>query len=389
MSNRRRNDSDDETGNGIAKPCVVPTPVSRPLPLCDLAKRVVVAVLVTVLILLLFYVLGLARHVLLQAFAGVLFAILLATVSSWLSRQTGLSNGWSLTAVVIGLCLVTVGSGWLLANRLVIQFNELTAKLPESLQQLREHLEQSALGQFVVEQVDRTGGEIGHTVEWGRVLGILSGISGFLVATVVIIFVGIFGAAEAPVYRAGVLHLVPRPARRRAGEALDAVVYNLRWWMVGQILLMVIIGASTTVGLWLIGIPLALTLGIIAGIMELVPYVGPWLSAVPALLLALLISPGHLIMVAVLYLGLHILEGYVVLPLLQNRITHVPPALTLVAQAALGEMFGLMGLFLAAPLTVAVLVILKIFYVEDTLGDRAIEVAGAPDQENKVAARSA
>src|SRR5262249_38090688 len=139
-----------------------------------------------------------------------------------------------------------------------------------------------------------------------RITGLISGATYVLTTVVVIIFVGIFGAADPEMYRAGVLHLVPPAHRQRAGEALDTVTVNLRWWLVGQLSLMVMIGTTTTVALWLLGIPLALTLGIIAGIMELIPYVGPWISAVPAALVALLLSPWHLLAVLGLYLVLHI-----------------------------------------------------------------------------------
>jgi predicted PurR-regulated permease PerM len=221
------------------------------------------------------------------------------------------------------------------------------------------------------------------------VVGIVSGVANFLVAVVIILFVGIFGAAEASLYRAGVLHLVPRPQRRRVVTTLEALVYNLRWWLLGQVVLMTLIGLTTTLGLWLIGVPLALALGTIAGLLEAVPYVGPWLSAIPAVLIALTISPGHLLMVAALYLTLHIVEGYVLVPLLQKRLVLVPSALTLVAQAALAELFGILGLFLAAPLTVVVMVLLKMLYVEDTLGDQAVDVPGEPGNEQKPATRAA
>jgi predicted PurR-regulated permease PerM len=154
------------------------------------------------------------------------------------------------------------------------------------------------------------------------------------------------------------------------------VIFNLRWWLMGQVVLMIVIGVTTTLGLWLIGVPLALSLGIIAGVFELVPYAGPWLSVVPAALIALLMSPTHLLLVLGLYLFLHMLEGYVLLPLMQRRVVLLPPALTLVAQVLLGELLGLRGLFVAAPLTVAVVVLLKMLYVEDTLGDKDVEVPG-------------
>jgi predicted PurR-regulated permease PerM len=197
-----------------------------------------------------------------------------------------------------------------------------------------------------------------------------------VIPAVVVLFVGVFGAAEPDQYKAGLFHLVPPRHRRRVGEAVDALVFNLRWWLMGQVCLMVILWLTTSLGLWLMGIPLALVLGLITGLFELIPYAGPWISAVPAALIALLLSPFHLLMVLGLHLGLHVMEGYLLVPLIQRKVVLLPPALTLVSQVLLGEMLGLLGLFVAAPLTVAVIVLLKMLYVADTLGDQAVDVPG-------------
>jgi predicted PurR-regulated permease PerM len=218
------------------------------------------------------------------------------------------------------------------------------------------------------------------------VTGLLSGVSSFVMAGVVVLFVGLFVAAEPGLYKEGILHLVPPRRRRRAAQTLDAVGYNLRWWLVGQAVLMVTMAVTTAAGLWLIGVPMPLALGLIAGIFELVPYLGPWLSAVPAVLVALVISPWHLGMVVALYLTLHVLEGYVLVPLIQRRAVRLPPALTIVAQFLAAELFGVLGLFVAAPLTVVAVVALKMLYVEDALGDDTVDVPGEAGHAGRAAA---
>ncbi len=247
---------------------------------------------------------------------------------------------------------------------------------------------QSSWGRSLVHNAPRATAGIAEADQFTRLTGFVSGVAGFLEAAVVILVVGIFGAAEPGLYKAGLFHLVPPRHRPRMGEAVDAIASNLRHWLVGQVLLMVILGITTTAGLWLIGVPLALTLGIIAGIFELVPYIGAWLSAVPALMIALLKGPQAMAYTLALFLFLHVLEGYVLLPLIQRRAVHLPPALILVAQALMGELFGILGLFVAAPLTVATMVLLKMLYVEDTLGDEAVNVPGEPGNEAKVASRT-
>jgi len=345
--------------------------------LSDFARRMVVGVLVSVLIVGIAYLIWSGIHILLEAFAGILFAIFLTTLSDGLSQRTGISYRWSLALALIGVLVVAVGIGWLLANRLATQIGELAQQLPQSLRQIHDYLSGYPWGRLLMEQVPRAASNL-EVGQFSRVTGFISGVANFLVTVVVILFVGIFGAAEPDLYKAGILHLVPPLHRPRARQALDALAFNLRWWLVGQVVLMIMMWGTTTLGLWLLGIPLALTLGVIAGILELVPYVGPWLSAVPAALIALLIGPGHMLMTLGLYLALHILEGYVLVPLIQRRAVLLPPALTLVTQILLGDLLGLMGLFVAAPLTVTGVVLLKMLYVEDTLGDETIAVPGEP-----------
>lgn len=343
----------------------------------------VVAVLITLVLLLVAYILGRGAEVLLQAFAGVLLAVFLAALSDWVSKHTGLSYGWSLTVVVLGLLLVGGGLGYLLWSRLAIQFSELIQTLPRSLERVRSVLMHSTLGKYLVENAPRASTGLAEPGRFTQVTGFVSGVASALEAAVVILVVGIFGAAEPDLYRAGLFHLVPPRHRQRAGEAVDAIAFNLRQWLVGQVLLMLILAVSTAVGLWLIGVPLALTLGLITGILELIPYIGAWLAAIPAGLIALLKGPEYLAYTAGLFLFLHLLEGYVLLPLIQRRAVHLPPALTLVTQALMGKMFGIIGLFVAAPLTVATMVLLKMLYVEDTLGDQAVDVPGEPGNDSK------
>jgi predicted PurR-regulated permease PerM len=208
------------------------------------------------------------------------------------------------------------------------------------------------------------------------VTGLIAGLADFVEASLVILVVGIFGAANPALYRHGLLRLVPPRHRRRAEVTLDAVGFNLRHWLLPQFVLMIAIGTTCALGLWLIGVPQALTLGVIAGILEMVPYVGAWLAAVPAALIALLLGPEYVVYTLGLYLLLHLAEAYVLAPLIQQRAVHLPPALTLVAQVLLGKMLGILGLFVAAPLAVVVMVLVQMLYVKDTLGDVDLHVAG-------------
>lgn len=354
---------------------------SFPRAMNGFARRVVVAVLITAVLLAVAYFLWRGARVLLEAFAGILFAVFLAALSDRVSKHTRLSYGRSLAVVVAGLFLIACGLGYVSWSRLSTQISEMMQALPRSLGQIKAYLMQYPWGKYLVQRAPDATTRLVEVGRFTELTGFVSGVAGFLEAAVVIVVVGLFGAAEPGLYKAGLLRLVPPLHRPRVGEVADAIAFNLRQWLVGQVLLMIVLGITTAVGLWLVGIPMALTLGLIAGVLELVPYVGPWLSAVPAGLIALLKGPQYLGYVVALYLVLHLLEGYVLLPLIQRRAVHLPPALTLVAQALMGEMQGALGLFVAAPLTVAMMVVLKMLYVEDTLGDEAVAVPGEPGTE--------
>ena len=132
---------------------------------------------------------------------------------------------------------------------------------------------------------------------------------------------------------------------------------------------MIIIGVLTAVGLWLLGVPLALTLGLLAALLTFIPNIGPILAVVPAALLALLQSPTRALYVVLLYLGIQTVESYLLTPLMQKRTVSLPPALTIFAQVLMGILVGRIGLVLATPLTAALFVLVKMLYVEDILGD--------------------
>ena len=132
---------------------------------------------------------------------------------------------------------------------------------------------------------------------------------------------------------------------------------------------MVLIGALTGGALALLDVRGAAALGVLAGLLEFVPFFGPIASAVPALGIALLDSPQKALYVLILYLVMQQLEGNVITPLLLERRLDIPPVLTVVTVAALGVVFGVIGMLIAEPLLAAVLVTTKMLYVNDVVGD--------------------
>lgn len=155
---------------------------------------------------------------------------------------------------------------------------------------------------------------------------------------------------------------------QRAEEVIDTVVLTLRLWLLGQLVVMVAVGTLSTIGLWLIGVPGALLLGLFAGLLEFVPVIGPLIAAIPAVLVALVESPVTAVYVALLYFGVQQLEEYVITPLAQQRAVHLPPLLTIAAVLIMQILFGILGALVATPLIAALMVLVKMLYLEDVLG---------------------
>ena len=184
-----------------------------------------------------------------------------------------------------------------------------------------------------------------------------------------ILVLAIYVGADPTLYRRGLIHLFPHRARAQAGAVLSRLATVLRKWLVTQLIAMVTIGVVSTIALLLLGVKAAVALGVIAGLLEFVPTVGPILAAVPAIAMGFLDSPEKALYVGLTYLVIQQLEGHVLIPMLMKEGMDLPPALTIVAQAVMALLFGFLGLMVAVPLLAAVIVPVKLLYVEGVLGD--------------------
>lgn len=189
---------------------------------------------------------------------------------------------------------------------------------------------------------------------------------------VITIFLAIYIAADPGMYRRGILHLFPHERRARTGEVLAAIAAVLRKWFVTQLIAMTIMGVVTTFVLFALGVKAALLLGILCGLLEFIPTVGPILSSLPAIAMGFLDSPEKAVWVTVAYLLVHFLESHLLIPLLMKGGIQLPPALTILSQALMALLFGFLGLMCAVPLLAASTVAVKMLYVEDVVGDRQI-----------------
>jgi predicted PurR-regulated permease PerM len=317
-----------------------------------------------VVLIAVFALLWYTRNVLLVIFAGILFALFLQSLASWVKSWSHLGYRWSLAATVLFL-IVSLGLVlWLFGNRIADQAVRLSHTLPDSMQRMREQLEKTEQGKLVAQQLENLGqwfssGEAGAQLTSGA----MTAVNG-LIALVMLAFIGLYGAIAPQVYIGGFVRLVPPAYHERAATTLQVLSHDLRHWMLGHLTTMFVVGLLATAGLWLLGIPEAFILGLLAFFAELVPYIGPILASIPAILLGWSQSTTAAVEVIVLYLGIHVVEGYILFPWIMRRAIKLPPAITICGIVIFGMLGGLLGAILATPLTLVLMILIKKLYIE-------------------------
>jgi predicted PurR-regulated permease PerM len=199
--------------------------------------------------------------------------------------------------------------------------------------------------------------------------GFLSSTISVFAGLVVILVLSIYIGADPDTYHDGLMKLFPRPWRKRAGEVFTAIAVALRKWLVTQLIAMIVIGVVSTIVLLVLGVNAAVPLGVIAGLLEFVPTVGPILSALPAIAMGFVDSPEKALAVIVAYIAIQQMENYLLIPFLMREGVDLPPALTIIAQAIMALIFGFLGLLCAVPLLAASMVAVKMLYVQDVVGE--------------------
>lgn len=355
------------------------------------------------------------RSVFLLGFLGVLLGITLSAGVDRLERFR-VPRGVGAVLLVVLVLGAIVGVGFLAAPQISSQMRELRQQLPSVVGQVQEWVQQRLGGVAEVLQsagsqagdqaaqsdsaqagekgggeTPREGGQedaapnVGQGIAQqlstaGRTFfSFFSSTLSVLGGLVVMLFVAIFVATEPSLYHAGLMHLFPHRARPKAGEVLSATATTLRRWLVMQLIAMLVIGVVTTIVLMLLDVRGAIALGLIAGLLEFIPYVGPILSAVPAVGMGLVDGTDKALYVVLAYTAIQQLEGLVLQPLLMKEGLELPPVLTILGQALFSIVFGFMGLLLAVPLMATVMIPVKMLYVRDVVGDE-VTVPGQDDE---------
>lgn len=325
--------------------------------------------LITVAVVTLVTIAVLLRDVWLIAFAAVLVAIGLGSAAERIGRLTRLGQKTSLAIA----CVLVVA---VLASAFVFAWPQIQTQLPNLLDRVAQAANQieDAWGIHLPTTADEIASAVGGMGD--QLLSGVVTVVGALVTVIstflLVLVAGTFIASEPTKYRDGFVLLFPKAWHGKVREAFIKVGDGLRLWIRAQLLAMLIVGLLTGIGTWAIGLPSPLALGLIAGLGEFVPIIGPFIAVLPALLIAFAENTSLFLWTIAVYVVVQQFESNLLTPMLQRRIVELPPVLFLFSLVALGIVFGVPGIIVAAPLSVTIYILIRELYVRDLLKEEAL-----------------
>jgi predicted PurR-regulated permease PerM len=297
--------------------------------------------------------------VLMLVFAGIVLSLALSAGANPLERRLHIDRTWAVTIVFVAFLLVVAFGLYFFGVQLAQQMEELVNAVTQAYQKTRDYLQGSRFFSTIMDNLPSGPDPAAYM----RVAKETVTVFGGLADLVLVLVLAVYLAADPATYRRGFLALLPPAMRRDVGDAFSAAGHALRRWLGGQLVAMCVVGVCIGLGLWIAGVPLALPLGILSGVLDFVPFIGPLLAAVPGLLIAFAQSPTTALYAIGVYVAVQFIEGHLVVPIVQKRAVALPPALTLVAIVTFGVIFGIVGLFFAVPLTVVTVILVQRLYV--------------------------
>lgn len=299
--------------------------------------------------------------VLLLIFAAVLIAVLIRSVADPI-RRLGIPDAVAVLLAVAAIFGLLGLVGWLFGAQLGSEFAEVGARLPGAIEAARGWASGLPFGNPFAGGLPDLQGLA------GRAMSFAFGAVGAITNLVLVLIGAIYLALDPKSYARGIARLFPKEDGARVDRTLNASGVALRGYLLGQLATMAFVGTLVYIGLWFVGVPAAAALGLILALCNFVPLIGPFIGAIPGLLLALAQGPDVLLPAAIVYLVAQQLEGNVLTPLVQKQAVSIPPALLLFALAALGVLFGIVGVIVAAPLAVVLYMLVTLLWTKETLG---------------------
>jgi predicted PurR-regulated permease PerM len=305
------------------------------------------------------FILWQLRAVLPLLFGAILLATALRALADPLARVIALPRNGALAVVCVALAALLGGIFWLVGARIATQLAGLVDALPQAVEGVQNWLASTPFASLVsgdIEAITQGG------VPWLRVAGAATTATGVFLNAILVIAIGLYLAGDPGLYVRGTVRLLPPNYRERVRGAMVESGHALRRWLLAQLFAMTTIGAMTTLGLFLLGVPLAVSLGFVAGLTEFVPFFGPIAFGVFAVLFSFTVSPMTALYVALLCFGIQQFEGNVLQPVVQRWAVSLPPALAVISVVIFGLLFGILGAVFATPLMTVVMIFVERLY---------------------------
>jgi len=345
-----------------------PPPVIRLGFAAKAALTVRLALIAILAVIFLWYSLS----VLLLVFCAIVAAVLLRAVSTELYRRAPVGEGIALGIVAGCLLLLFVLFIMLITPTLADNAQVLADNIPQAFDKLKQQLSRFGWGQDLLIWLDTPKAQIlnfltGQSELFQRLGGVFVTTFDALTAVFVIILMSLYLAAEPSLYIDGLVQLFPPHRRARLRQVLAQSNRMLIGWFKGQLVSMSVLSVLMGFGLWILGVPLAVTLGVFTGIMTFIPNFGPLIAGIPTVLLALSVNPVTALYAVIWTVIVQTLEGSFITPVVHRNLIALPPALIIAVQILLASIYGFIGLVVAMPLVVLSLLLVKMLYVEDVL----------------------
>ena len=308
-------------------------------------------------------------HLLLLLFASILFAVFLLGLGRKIASATPIPEKGAVWIVIVLFFGLLFGINYFIGGQLAAEFSQLSQSLQSAVSDLRNSLNNNSLWNKISKQIPPINEILQPKQSYiQKAFGVFSTTIGILADILVFIALALFIATSPKLYVKGILLLVPKSKTKRADEILDKLSNTLFNWLAGRLLDMLVLGILTAIGLWIIGVPLAITLGLLTAILSFIPNIGPFLAVIPPALVAFTIDPQKVLYVIILFIVIQLLESYFLTPYIQKRAVSIAPVLLLMAQLIMAFLAGLLGLLLATPIAAVILVLVRNLYVKDVLG---------------------
>lgn len=319
-------------------------------------KKVAIVALFVIVILLL----KSTFSVLLMILAAIIIALYFHGLAGLIERRAKMPRKWSMFFSIAGTFLILTLLFWLIGSKVQSQIATLSDKLPQMVDQAKSQLSQYTWGQKILEQ---TSGQNTQKL-MSTAKKFFSSTFGVLGDIYIILFLGIFFTAGPSTYKEGVIALVPPEHKDQGNHVLNELGHNLKSWFKGKLFSMAVVAILTGIGLSILGVPMVFALAIIAGILNFVPNFGPIIAMIPAVLIGLTQGVNTALIIAGLYMFIQVIESNLITPMVQKKLVSIPPALIIIGQLIIGSVTGYLGIILATPVVLIIIVLVKELYVK-------------------------